>query len=474
MIGLVDYGAGNMFSVRTALERVGWATKTVGGPADLAGVDRMILPGVGQFGEASDQLKATGLFDALVTWAASGRPLLGICLGMQLLFEGSEEDEGRSPGLGILGGRVVKLRGPRRLHMGWNTVLPTGPADERAVCPGFYYYVHEFAPRPEDRKDIIAISRFGDSTFPAAVGRGLVLGVQFHPEKSGPAGLEFLARWAEGRLATTGANRKQPRKLVRTLDPKPENPMPAVRIIPCLDMDDGRVVKGVRFENLRDAGEPVERARHYGEHGADELCLLDVGATWKSRRTLLEIVKRVSQEIFIPLTVGGGLRSVEDIREALMAGADKVSLGTAAVENPDLLGEAAGRFGRQCLVVSVDAKANDGNWTVTTHGGRRMRTLDAVTWARQAEEAGAGEILLNSIDRDGTAAGYDLELIRRVRDAVTIPVIASGGGNTPAHAWNAVNCGRADAILLASVLHDGRRTIQEFKAHLRTKGVFIR
>jgi cyclase len=174
------------------------------------------------------------------------------------------------------------------------------------------------------------------------------------------------------------------------------------------------------------------------------------------------------------LTVGGGLRSVEDIREALMAGADKVSLGTAAVENPDMLGEAAGRFGRQCLVVSVDAKANDGSWTVTTHGGRRVRNLDAVTWARRAEEAGAGEILLNSIDRDGTAAGYDLELIRRVRDSVTIPVIASGGGDTPAHAWKAVDLGRADAVLLASVLHDGRRTIQEFKTHLRAKGVFIR
>ncbi|MCX6566104.1 MAG: imidazole glycerol phosphate synthase subunit HisF [Candidatus Aminicenantes bacterium] len=250
--------------------------------------------------------------------------------------------------------------------------------------------------------------------------------------------------------------------------------MPTVRIIPCLDMDDGRVVKGIRFENLRDAGDPVERARRYDGQGADELCFLDVGATWKSRRTLLEIVRRVSREIFIPLTVGGGLRSVEDIREALHAGADKVSLGTAAVVNPRLLREAAERFGRQCLVCSIDAKTKNGSWTVTTHGGRRDRDLEAVVWARRAEAAGAGEILLNAVDRDGTGTGYDLELLRHVRAAVRIPVIASGGGDMPSHAWDAVNRGKADAVLLASVLHNDRRTISDFKRYLRKKGARIR
>jgi cyclase len=185
-------------------------------------------------------------------------------------------------------------------------------------------------------------------------------------------------------------------------------------------------------------------------------------------------VKSAAAEIFIPLTVGGGLRSAEDIREALQAGADKVSLGTAAVENPELIGQAAERFGRQCLVVSVDAKAKAGGYTITTHGGRLDRNMDAVAWARRAEDSGAGEILLNSIDRDGTGAGYDLTLLDRVRRAVSIPVIASGGGETPSHAWEAVHRGQADAVLLASVLHDGRRTIQDFKTHLREKGAFVR
>jgi len=477
MIGLIDYGAGNLFSVRTAVERIGRCIKIVAEPADLSGVDRLILPGVGQFGAAAERLKAGGLFDALKSWAESRRPLLGICLGLQLLFEESEEDGLRNPGLGIFRGRVVPLCGPRLLHMGWNAVVPRDAA--APIAPGFYYFVHGFAPQAADRDDVLAESRFGNAAFPAAVGRGSVLGIQFHPEKSGSAGLAFLARWAGGKFDGEGPIENGGDEVDgRSAEIFPgrllTSPAPAVRIIPCLDMDDGRVVKGVRFANLRDAGDPVERARQYGSQGADELCFLDVGATWKSRRTLLQVVERVAREVFIPLTVGGGLRSAEDIREALSAGADKVSLGTAAFENPALLCEAAERFGRQCLVVSIDAKANKGGWNVTTHGGRHNRKTDAAAWAAEAEAAGAGEILLNSIDRDGTGLGYDLELLRRVRTAVRLPVIASGGGETPAQAWEAVRKGKADAVLLASVLHDGRRTISQFKNHLHEKGVFIR
>lgn len=477
MIGLIDYGGGNLFSVRTALDRLGRLIRTVSRPTDLDGLDRLILPGVGHFGSASERLKSNGLFDALKSWTGSGRPILGICLGLQLLFEESEEDGFRNPGLGLFRGRIVRLCGPRLLHLGWNAIVPRSPAAPAAS--GLYYFVHGYAPQAADQNDVLAESRFGKAAFPAVVGRGSVLGVQFHPEKSGSAGLAFLGRWAEGRfdkrngpdrvLADSG--RSRPGTAPPPLEP---HPAPAVRLIPCLDMDAGRVVKGVRFENLRDAGDPADLARRYGEQGADELCFLDVGATWKSRRTLLEVVARVARETFIPLTVGGGLRSIEDIREALQSGADKVSLGTAAVERPELLGEAAERFGRQCLAVSIDARAKAGGWTVTTHGGRRDRNFDAVDWARTAEAFGAGEILLNSIDRDGTGSGYDLALLHRVGSAVSIPVIASGGGRDPEHAREAVIHGRADAILLASVLHDGQKTIQDFKAYLREKGVFIR
>lgn len=470
MIGLVDYGAGNLFSVRNALDRLHFASRLITSPAEFEGLDRIILPGVGHFGAAADRLRASGVFAALRNWAALGRPLLGICLGMQLLFDGSEEDDGQSSGLGIFRGRVVKLRGPRRIHIGWNTIYPMGK--NQIIPEGPYYFVHGFAPRAVKARDILAESRFGESVFSAAIGRGAILGVQFHPEKSGLLGLDLLARWVEGRM-----------EIATAAPPGLETPpaaigeecsSPAIRVIPCLDMDEGRVVKGVRFENLRDAGDPAELARGYDAQGADELCFLDVGASWKSRKTLLEVVQRVSKEVFIPLTVGGGLRSVEDIREALNAGADKVSLCTAAVENPGLLTSAAEQFGRQCVVLSLDAKAKGGSWTVTTHGGRRDRNLDAIEWAARAEALGAGEILVNSVDRDGTGAGYDLELLRRIRDSVQIPVIASGGGDEPAQAWAAVDQGEVDAVLLASALHSGRRTVADYKTYLREKGVRVR
>jgi cyclase len=493
MIGLIDYGAGNLFSVRNALDRLGRESRLIASPAEFEGVDRIVLPGVGHFGAASDRLRASGIFDALKNWADAGRPLLGICLGMQLLFEGSEEDGGRSPGLGVFRGRVVELHGPRRLHMGWNTIarplIPSGPV----VPEGYYYFVHGFAPGDENAEDVLGETRFGEIVFSAAVGRGSILGLQFHPEKSGKIGLDLMARWAEGKMEEPSSKpegRLPPyspaamrrgkrgnqgrRSTQRGLIKENMDSRPAVRIIPCLDMDDGRVVKGVRFENLRDAGDPAELARDYNAQGADELCFLDVGASWKSRKTLLEVVRRVSREVFIPLTVGGGLRSIEDIREALSAGADKVSLCTAAVDNPELLTAAAERFGRQCLVLSLDAKAKDGGWTVTTHGGRRDRNLDAVAWAAHAEALGVGEILLNSVDRDGTGAGYDLELLRRVRAAVRIPVIASGGGDQPAQIWEAIHQGEADAVLLASALHSGRRTVADYKNLLREKGARLR
>ena len=251
--------------------------------------------------------------------------------------------------------------------------------------------------------------------------------------------------------------------------------MLAKRIIPCLDVKDGRVVKGVRFLNLRDAGDPVEIAKRYSEEGADEITFLDITASYEERRTMIEVVDRTAGEVFVALTVGGGIRSIEDIRDLLLAGADKVSINTAAVKDPEFVKRAADRFGSQCIVVAIDAKrVSDGRWEVFTHGGRNPTGIDAVCWARKMEEFGAGEILLTSMDRDGTKEGYDIELTRAVSESVGIPVIASGGAGRLEHLYEGLVYGKADAVLVASIFHYGEYSIKEAKEFLRGKGVLIR
>jgi len=249
------------------------------------------------------------------------------------------------------------------------------------------------------------------------------------------------------------------------------------RMIPCLDVHAGRVVKGVRFVDLRDAGDPVEAALAYDAQGADELVFLDITASHEQRAIMLDVVRRTAEGIYMPLTVGGGIRSVEDIRTLLRAGADKVSLNTAALERPELIRDAAQRFGSQCIVVAIDAKREAGEpprWAVYTHGGRRPTGRDAVEWAIQVEALGAGEILLTSMDRDGTGDGYDLELTRAVSEATSVPVIASGGVGTLEHLREGVVDGKADALLVASMFHFGRHTVAEAKAYLRERGVTVR
>ena len=248
------------------------------------------------------------------------------------------------------------------------------------------------------------------------------------------------------------------------------------RLIPCLDVKDGRVVKGVRFVDLRDAGDPVEAARAYDAQGADELVFLDITASHEDRATMLDVVRRTAEGIYMPLTVGGGVRSLADIRALLRAGADKVSLNTAALARPELVTEAAHAFGSQCIVVAIDAKreASGARWGVYTHGGRRAAGKDAVEWAREVERLGAGEILLTSMDRDGTGDGYDLSLTRAVSDAVSVPVIASGGAGTLEHLFEGVTEGKADAALVASIFHFGRHSVAEAKAFLRDRGVPVR
>ena len=248
----------------------------------------------------------------------------------------------------------------------------------------------------------------------------------------------------------------------------------AKRVIPCLDVTAGRVVKGVNFVALRDAGDPVEIAARYDGEGADELAFLDITASSDERDILLHVIEAVASRVFIPLTVGGGVRKVEDVRRLLNAGADKVSINTAAVHNPELVREASGIVGCQCIVVAIDAKKSGGAWQVYTHGGRKPTGLDAVDWARRMQAAGAGEILLTSMDRDGTRDGFDLDLTRSVCDAVGVPVIASGGVGIPEHLAEGVLEGHADAVLAASVFHFGDFTVREAKAHMRRRGIEVR
>lgn len=250
----------------------------------------------------------------------------------------------------------------------------------------------------------------------------------------------------------------------------------AIRVIPCLDVDNGRVVKGVNFTGLKDAGDPVELAGRYDREGADELTFLDVSASVAGRGTMLDVVRRTAEQVFIPLTVGGGVRSVDDVDQLLRAGADKVSINTSAIARPELLRELAARFGSQCIVLSVDARrAQDqpSGFEVTTHGGSKSAGIDAIDWARRGAELGAGEILLNSMDGDGTKAGFDLELITKVRDAVTIPIIASGGAGRPDHFPPAIEAG-ADAVLAASIFHFGEVSIKEVKISLAQAGYEVR
>jgi len=247
------------------------------------------------------------------------------------------------------------------------------------------------------------------------------------------------------------------------------------RIIPCLDVTAGRVVKGVNFVGLRDAGDPVEIARRYNEQGADELTFLDITASSDERDIILQVIESVAEEVFIPLTVGGGVRAVDDVRRLLNAGADKVSINTAALQNPQLVADASSRYGAQCIVCAIDAKAvAPGRWEVFTHGGRRPTGRDAVEWAREVERLGAGEILLTSMDRDGTKQGFDLALTRAVADAVGVPVIASGGVGTLQHLADGVTEGRADAVLAASIFHFGEFTVGEAKRYLAERGIPVR
>ena len=454
---IVDSGVANLASIAGAFRRLDATVVVTADPAVVREATRLVLPGVGAFGAGIAALRAGGLYTVIPDVAARGTPLLGVCLGMQMLCEASEETPGVA-GLGMVAGTCGRLPPHVRIpHLGWNSVSAEPGA--RFVASGVAAFANSYALRESPDGWTPAWTTHG-VPFVAALERGPVLACQFHPELSGAYGAALLERWLTGRTARSVPAANGAPGLLR-------------RIIPCLDVQDGRVVKGVQFQDLRDAGEPAEQAARYEAQGADEIVILDVAASAQGRDTQVETVRRVRAAIRIPLTVGGGVRSVDDARHLLAAGADKVSVNTAAVRRPALLTELAQAFGCQCVVLAIDARRAVERWDVLVVGGREAGRPDAVAWAREGERLGAGEILLTSWDRDGTRAGHDIELLRAVAEAVRVPVVASGGVGTRAHVTAAFAAG-ADAVLAASVFHDGDDTVDGIKADLAVRGIRVR
>lgn len=463
MIAIVDYGGGNSASVLRAVEALGATAQITANPAVVIGAEKVILPGVGHFGALMAALDVRGLRPALEAFLASGRPFLGICAGLQVLYEGSEEAPG-CRGLSVWPGQIRRFPSGRKVpHTGWAEVTGARPSRILAGCglhPS-YYFTHAFFVPPDTRTTHLG---HYPEPFAAAAEAGAVFGVQFHPEKSAAAGRLVLENFIT-------LPRAAPVAIPACPAPRTE---PYRRIIPCLDVHGGRVVKGVRFAELRDSGDPAALAAAYDRAGADELALLDVSASREQRKTLIATVEAVARELRIPFLAGGGIASQADAERLLRAGADKIAVNTAALAEPELITALARAFGSQAVVVAIDARREGGAWRVFTHGGGRRNGRDAVAWAREAESRGAGEVLLTSMDRDGTKQGFDALLTAEVSGAVAIPVIASGGGGTVADFAGVFRSGHADAALAASIFHQGTLSPLALKQQLAAAGIPVR
>ncbi|MFN0011180.1 MAG: imidazole glycerol phosphate synthase subunit HisF [Phycisphaerales bacterium] len=475
VVHVVTTGTANVASVVAALERAGAHAIATTDPDVVRSALALVLPGVGSLGAAMAVLGAAGLVEPLRDRLAAGRATLCVCLGMQMLLQGSEESPGVR-GLGVLSGvaRRFEENAVRVPQIGWNEVDPDPACG--LLQSGAAYFANSFRLTSLSEQDALAGWRAAHTEyggrFVAAVERGSVLACQFHPELSGAWGAALLKRWVQ-QARDLGPAAASPPAWSPVRPERLQGAGVMRRVVPCLDVRDGRVVKGVRFAGLRDAGCPAERAAAYQAQGADELVVLDVSATPEGRGAALETVRRVRQAISIPLTVGGGVRTIDDATALLEAGADKVSVNSAAVRDPRLLAALAGRFGSQCVVLAIDAARRSGGWQVVVRSGTERVDLDAVEWARSGTDAGAGEVLLTSFDRDGTRSGYDLALIAAVARAVRVPVIASGGAAGPEHLANALHAG-AEAVLAASIFHDGEWTVASVKRALAQRGVRVR
>ena len=480
-VAIVDSGVANLAAVESALTALGVEYSITEDPKAVLEASHAVLPGVGRFSAGLETLCRHGLDEAVREVHERGTPLLAVCLGMQMLGAGSDESPD-TPGLGIVSGRFQRLPDSVRVpHLGWNQVsadegsgLPSGTA---AFANSFYL--------PEAPSGWDAAWTTHGTTFVSMLARGRTLACQFHPELSGPFGMGLIRDWLSGKLPARAEGGAAEADRDPDADPGLGSPATdegkdravwrevAPRIVPCLDVKDGRVVKGIRFQNLRDAGDPADQAGEYERQGADEIVILDIGASAEGRETQRETVRAVRRRIHIPLTVGGGVRSVDDARGLLAAGADKVSVNTAAVRDPSLLERLSQAFGTQCVVLAIDARRLGESWDTLVVGGREATGIDAIEWGREGTQLGAGEILLTSWDRDGTREGCDVELLEAMREAVDVPVIASGGIGTPDDVATAFRAG-ADAVLAASVFHDGDLTVGQIKTYVSEQGLAVR
>ena len=453
MTVLIDYGAGNLTSVRNAFAAIGEETVVTRDPEVIGKADRVVFPGVGAAAHAMDNLRRFGLVD-VVRRAAATKPFLGICLGMQVLFEHSEEDGGVEM-LGILPGKVRRfpdVPGCKVPEIGWNSVSAPAGARVQGIGEGQeYYFVHSYA--ADVIGDTCLTASYAGVTFTAMVRRGNLWACQFHPEKSGRIGLNLLRAWMLGVASSPSPSPSPFTSLTR-------------RVIPCLDVRAGRVTKGVKFKNNVDLGDPVEMAVKYAEGGADELVFYDITASAERRPIDIGMVEAVAKAVRIPFAVGGGISTVADMERVILAGAEKVSVNSLAVRNPQIIAEGAAVFGAQCIVLGMDpyrsGKTASG-YEITTRGFREFTGMDAVEWAKRAADLGAGEIVVNSVDADGTRAGFELEITRLIAEAVGVPVVASGGAGRPEHLVDAFNLARADAAIVAGMIHSGEYTIGQIK-----------
>lgn len=456
-VAVIDSGVANLASVLAALRPLATEVTVARRAEDLAGATHLVLPGVGAFGAGLARLRAAGLDTAAVEAIERGQPALAICLGMQMLCEASEEAPGVR-GLGVIAGVCRRLpQGVPVPNLGWSWLDVDRGA--RWLAPGYAAFANSYSLVASPEGARAAWTTYGERRV-AALELGSLLACQFHPELSSTWGRALLERWLHGRPVEPVRSMVARRGAVR-------------RLVPCLDVCDGRVVKGVQFQHLRDVGDPAERAAQYEAQGADEIVMLDIGASPQARDTQIDTVRRVRAALTIPLTVGGGVRTVEDARRLLAAGADKISINTAAIAQPDLLAGLAGEFGSQCVVLAIDARRAGDSWEALVLGGRRPAGVDAVRWGAEGARRGAGELLLTSWDRDGTRSGCDLDLLRAITARVSVPVIASGGVGTLDDVAAAFGAGAA-AVLAASVFHDGDATVGTLKRDLGARGVVVR